>query len=63
MWNMISPCAVFFVLGRGKGGGGGGAGKENTNLQHQLIVALLFRVHTSSQLSQAQWQLYICNIR
>ena len=23
---MISPCAVFFWLGRGRGGGGGGGG-------------------------------------
>ena len=27
MWNMISPCAEVFRLGRGREGGGGGAGK------------------------------------
>ena len=27
-------------------GVGGGNGKENTNLPHQLIVVLLFSVHT-----------------
>ena len=53
MWNMISPCALFLWLERGGGGGGGEGDKSNTNLQHQLIVGLLFMVHTCSQLSQA----------
>ena len=37
---------MLYFFGWGVGRGGGGGGKENTNLQHQLIVALLFRFHS-----------------